>query len=78
MNEVFEMSEEEKINVEEPDSISWGSASKDSQRKVYGNIKTAPVEMGRKVLIANKMKELALGEIGIDKFKEEVDFIKNM
>jgi len=43
------------------DSLNWGSASKGTAKKVYGNLAKKPFEMAMKVEIANILDGLALG-----------------
>ena len=58
------------------DSISFGSASKGSAKKIYGNILTGAKDMGIKVYRIKLLERLALGEIDINKYNEEVEKIK--
>ena len=59
------MKEDENIEV---DSINWGSASKGTAKKVYGNALKAPEELGRKIMILREAEKLALGEIDFDTY----------
>lgn len=66
------MSDEQINTTDEPDSLSWGSAAKGTQKKVYGNIEDDPVAMGLKVARIKLLEKFALGEIDWNVYKELV------
>ena len=68
-----EENNKENIDV---DSLSWGSASKDCVRKVYGNLEKMPSVMAMKIEIANVEAGFALGNYTRDQMHEQVDEIK--
>ena len=59
-----------------PDSISWGTASKGSAKKVYFDIIKSPKDAGTKVARIKLLERLALDIIDIDKYNEECEKIK--
>lgn len=63
------MEQEENIEL---DSIAFGSASKGSLKKVYGNVLNAPEEFGRKVALIKIAERLALGEITFEQYEIEI------
>lgn len=65
--------EKESIDV---DSLSWGSASKDCVRKVYGNLDKMPNVMAMKIEIANVLAEFAQGNIDSNEMDNRVKTIK--
>ena len=56
-----------------PDSISWGTASKGSAKKVYFDIIKSPKDAGTKVMRIKILEKLALGEIDIDEYNKIVE-----
>ncbi len=62
---------EDENNIE-TDSINWGSASKGTAKKVYGNILIAPAEFGRKIEIMKIAERLALGELSFEQYETEI------
>lgn len=66
----------EQENEIEQDSINWGSASKGTAKKVYGNILIGPTEFGKKIELMKYAEKLALGEITFEQYKEEINKVK--
>lgn len=58
------MSDEDKKESIDVDSLSWGSAAKDVVRKVYGNLEKQPNVMAMKIEIANTLASFALNDNG--------------
>lgn len=69
------MEENEKENID-TDSLSWGSASKDCVRKIYGNLEKQPKIMAMKIEIANELAEFAIGHIDGEKTLVSIESIK--
>ena len=67
---------EDKNESIDVDSLSWGSASKDVVRKVYGNLDKEPSVMAMKIEIANVEASFALGNIDRTELKTNIKEIK--
>ena len=64
---MIKVDEIEKIN-ELPDSLEWGTASKGTKRKVYGDILKGAEDMVIKVERMNNLEKVALGETSKKQF----------
>jgi len=67
---------EDKNESIDVDSLSWGSASKDVVRKLYGNLDKEPSVMAMKIEIANVEASFALGNIDRTELKTNIKEIK--
>ena len=64
-----EVQQTEQLN---PDSYEWETPSKGGAKKVYGDMLNGYTQMGIKVERMKILQKLALGEIDINKYNEEV------